>query len=263
MPKSNSLSVVIVTFNNEKTIKGCLDSLFKSSQGIKVVVVDNNSQDKTKQIIKEFDRKVTLIESKDNLGFAKANNWGEKKVDTDYVIFLNPDTKILRNGSLEKLRDALAENPQFGLIGPQLIFPSGNVQKSVRNLPTPVRAFKEYVLGNKGAYDFYLPKSHGLCEIESVVGACIVMRKDVFEKIGGFDERYFLYFEDLQLCKDIRKMGCKVGYLPMVTVEHLEGGSGPGLITLKFLHVAAKRYHGLLDYYLIQAIIRVGNILHE
>lgn len=262
MIKNNRIGIVIVTFNSEKTISECLNSIFKNTDGVEVVVVDNNSQDETARVVGEFGNKVTFLESKENIGFAKANNLGIKRVTSDYVVFLNPDTRILEKDSLETLRNNLAENPEYGLIGPKLVFPNGQIQKSVRNLPSFWRALKEYVLGVKGAYDFYLPKAFGLVEVESVVGACVVIKKDLFDRLGGFDERYFLYFEDLQLCKDIKKAGLKVGFLSTVTVQHREGASGPGQKTLKYLYESAKTYHSFLGFYLISAIIKIGVKLH-
>lgn len=254
------ISVVIVTFNNEKTIKECLGSLLKYSPGLEIIVIDNASIDKTCECIKQFFPQVLLIESSSNLGFGKANNLGAKRTKGEFLVFLNPDTILTEFGNLEKLKNVLIENPEYGLIGPKLSFPDNTYQKTVRRLPTVWGAFKEYILNIKGAYDFYDPQCTNLCEVESIVGACMIIRKDLFEEIEGFDEKYFLYFEDLELCRSVKNKGFKIGYLPEVEIKHLVGASGEGQKPSKFLHASAKKYHGLISYYFIQLILKTWRI---
>lgn len=254
------ISVIIVTFNNQRTIKDCLSSVLHLSGHLEIIVVDNSSADQTVEIIKSFGQKVKLIEPGTNLGFAKANNLGAKNAHGDYFIFLNPDTRIFKKGDLEKLAEVLQENPDYGLVGPKLIYPDGKIQAKARNLPTVKRAFEEYVLGRKGAYDFYQPRSSSLTEVESLTGACMVINKELFQMVGDFNEKYFMYFEDLALCQTIRKKGFKIGYDPEVVVEHAEGVSGASVKTHDFLHTSAKKYHGYPNYWLIQGIIVLANL---
>ncbi len=258
----NDISVIIVTFNSGETIKKCLSSVLENSPGTEIIVVDNNSSDNTVEIIKSFKEKVVLVEAGDNLGFSKSNNLGASFAKGNFLVFLNPDTEILERTSLERLRNVLVENSIFGLIGPKLVYPNGNVQKSVRNLPTVFLAFKEYILGEKGCYGFYLPEGEGLSEVESLVGACMVIRKETFDKAGKFNEKYFLYYEDLELCKSVRRLGLKVGFYSKVRIKHFEGISGKGQKTNNLLVQSAKRYHNPLEYFLIQIIIRIGRKIH-
>lgn len=255
----NKTSIIIVTFNSARTIKNCLNSIMRSSTDCEIIVVDNNSEDETVKIIQRYGKKVNLIEAGANLGFAKANNLGVKSATGEYIIFLNPDTEVWGKDSLNKLRTALEENPEYGIIGPKLVYPDGTPQNRVRNLPTVFRAFKEYILGNKGEYDFYSPNCKTLCEVESIIGACMVVKKELFEKVGGFNEKYFMYFEDLELCKEIKSRGFKIGFLPEVTIEHAEGKSGLNQKTFKLLQISSKQYHGLLNYFLINTIIRLSS----
>lgn len=252
-------SVVIVTFNSAKTIKVCLDSVIKFSSDCEIIIVDNNSTDDTCKIIQAFGSSVKLIEAGGNLGFAKANNLGVKSATGKYLIFLNPDTRILEKDSLDLLKESLEKNPEYGIIGPKLIYPDGLEQPRTRNLPTIKRAFQEYILGKKGDYDFYSPNYKTLCEVEAISGACIIIRKELFQKIGGFNKKYFMYFEDLELCKQVRYSGLKVGFSPEVTIEHAEGKSGTNQKTSQMLHDSAKQYHGLISYFLIQTIIKLGS----
>jgi GT2 family glycosyltransferase len=259
----NQITVITVTYNSQSTIKNCLDSIIKYSSDSEIIVVDNNSHDGTREVVKKYNDKAILIEPSENLGFARANNLALDKVNTEFVVFLNPDTSLVESGSLEDMKQSLVDHQDYGLIGPKLLYPDGSVRKTVRNLPTIGRAFGEYILGQKGVYDFYQPNCQSLCEVESVVGACMMMRRDVFKKVGRFDEKFFLYYEDLELCRSIKKLGLKVGYLPSVKVEHIEGVSGTGSSrTGDLLYQSAKKYHGFLEFYLISLIIRASRFLH-
>lgn len=255
----NETSIIIVTFNSARTIRGCLNSVVRYSPDAEIIVVDNNSEDQTINIMKGFGNKVKLINAGVNLGFAKANNLGVKSARGDYLIFLNPDTKILDKNSLEKLKISLEINPEYGIIGPKLIYPDGTSQNRARNLPTIVRAFSEYFLNKKGEYDFYSPDCKSLCEVESIIGACIIIKKELFKKIGGFDEKYFMYYEDLDLCRSVRALGFKVGFLPEITIEHAEGKSGINQKTSQMLNESAQKYHSLIEYFLIQLILRLSS----
>ncbi len=257
------ISIIIVTFNSAKTIKACLDSIIQFSPNTEIIVVDNSSEDDTRKIIHGFGSRVKLIETGANLGFARASNMGVKSATGEFIIFLNPDTRIIEKNSLSRLGKSLEENSQYGLIGSKLIYPDGLEQARVRNLPTVGRAFQEYILQRKGTYDFYQPNCKTLCEVECVIGACIIIKKELFLKIGGFNEKYFMYFEDIELCKEVRRLGYKIGFLPEVTVEHAEGKSGTAQKVNVLLHDSAKKYHGLINYYLIELILTFPRIINK
>lgn len=256
-------STIIVTYNNENTIKDCLDSLLKLEEDVEVIVVDNNSSDDTLGILKEYKEKIRVVGESTNLGFAKGNNLGENFSAGEYLVFLNPDTKLLKKNDLTNIVTICHNNPGFGLIGPKLVGRDGQEQKTVRNLPTILRAFCEYILGIKGSYDFYMPEENMLVSVESVVGACMVIRKDIFEKAGKFNERYFLYYEDLRLCQDVLNLGYKVGFLPSITLQHNIGASGKKMEVSRLLINSSKIYHGWLSYYLITFIIRLSQLFKK
>lgn len=258
-----AVSIIIVTYNSSSYIISCLKSITRQKDvSFEIIVVDNNSSDNTVETIKNSSIKVQLIAQDKNLGFSKANNIGAVASCAEYLVFLNPDTELTNEDSLSELLKAATSHPDYGVIGPQLILTDGSVQKSVRNLPTPLGAIKEYLLGVKRSYEGYIPTCQDLCEVESVVGACMIARKEIFKRAGFFNEKYFMYFEDLEFCKKIRKIDLKVGYLPQVKIKHAEGASGLNQKTYQFLHTSAKQYHGLLIYSLIQFVIRLGNFLH-
>jgi N-acetylglucosaminyl-diphospho-decaprenol L-rhamnosyltransferase len=254
-------SVVIVTFNNQQSIKSCLDSVLKSSGDFEVIVVDNNSEDDTVAITRKY-KEVKLIKSDKNLGFSKANNLGASYAKGEFLIFLNPDTKISEKDTLEKLCSYL-ESSQYGLIGPKLVQQNGQTQKSARNLPSVWRAIQEYIFGIKDSFNFYVPKCEDICSVESVVGACMAMRKELFVKVGGFNEKYFLYFEDLELCKNIRRLGYEVGYAANITVEHSIGVSGKNKDVMNLSLNSSKKYYGSFQFLLIQLISRLANKLKK
>lgn len=256
------LSVIIVTYNNQGTIKKCLDSVLKNTRGCEVIMVDNYSEDGTMREVREIGSRVQVIASEKNLGFARGNNLGVKKSSGEYLVFLNPDTEVVEDGSLNKLVSDLKSHRQYGLIGPKITYPDGKVQTTVRNLPTVGRVFSEYILGQKGSYDFYDPMCPDLCRVESVVGACMVISKELFETVGGFDERYFLYYEDLEICRQILNHGLEVGYQPRVVLKHKLGSSGRGGEVSKHLVESAVVFHGWLEFQLVQLCIRLGKILH-
>lgn len=257
------LSVIIVTYNSSSTIKDCLDSLINSEPAAEIIVVDNNSSDQTVKILENYKNKINLIISPTNVGLSKAINKVVSLANGDYLSLLNPDCKIVEKNSLSRLIEQLEQYPEYGLIGPQLIHADGKAQLSVRNLPTIGRAVEEFLLRRKNSYEFYLPAGNDLQSVESIVAACVVMSKSLFKKIGGMDERYFLYFEDMELCRQVRNAGYKVGYYPQVQVKHIEGVSGQGSEkTRQFAIESAKKYQGVLGYHLISLIGRLGHKIY-
>jgi GT2 family glycosyltransferase len=254
------ISIQIVTFNSGGQIEKCLESLQKNSPDSEVIIVDNNSTDDTLEKVKKS--KIKIINESGNLGFGKAHNLAAIRAEGEYLVILNPDTILQTKNGFEKITEILENNKDFGLIAPKLIYPDGKTQKSVRNLPTFWGACREYLFGQKGAYDFYELKSNGLCGVEAVVGACMVIKKDLFLKIGGFSEKYFMYFEDLDLCRNLKANNLKVVYYPEVIVEHIVGASGEGDKTNVQFYKSFQKYHGFIEatfLNLLFLLIRIRN----
>lgn len=227
MENKQEISVVVVTFNNESSIKQCLESLRESSSIREVLVVDNNSVDQTINIVKSF-KQVVLIKLKENIGFAKACNLAASKASGDYLFLLNPDTEAL-DKSLDILLDYLRQHPSVGIVAPQLVMPSGKPQPSVRKLPTLIGLVREYYLQQKSSYSEYVPSGIEPVEVESVYGAAMLIKKNVFQQLGGFNEKYFLYYEDLDFCRRVRSNSLKVVYNPQAKVRHEIGQSSKTL----------------------------------
>lgn len=259
--KMIELSIVIVNFNTQELLRKCLFSIFETAEDInlEVIVIDNGSRDgSTTMAQKEFPQ-VRLIESKDNLGFAKANNIGIKQAQGNYILLLNSDT-IVSPGSLNNLLSFVKSHKDAGIAAPKLLNRDGSVQLSVRKLPTLLGAIREYIFKKSGSFNSYEPKGKSFSEVELVVGAAILIPKTVFDEVGLLDERYFMYFEDLEFCRRMRTHGFKVYYLPQTTVFHLVGVSGKHISsqTHRWLIESSKLYYGTIRYYLLTFILFIG-----
>lgn len=254
------LSVVIVAYNSEDFIKKCISSLLKNLPDYgEIIVLDNGSEDRTFSILQEFKSQINLIQSDKNLGFGKGNNLAAKKAQGSFLFFLNPDTQI-NQPLFQDLIKFYEEHPDAGIVAPALVMPDGKIQSSVKNLPTVPGAFREYILGVKNAYSEYVPDNEKPEEVEAVYAAAILIKKDLFEKLHGFDEKYFMYYEDIDLCKRIGILGRKIYYFPSSRISHLVGGTKSKRNKYELNLTSSKLYHGLLGSLLLQIIFRLHQI---
>ena len=209
------ISVLIVNYNTADFTAQCLKSL-KAQQKVsfEVFVYDNDSSDNSVEIISEFDW-VTLIESNKNVGFAKANNQLISKCTGNLIYFLNPDTEMPQKDCLKKICQFMDNNPLIGLAGTRLQYPDGSQQSSYEKSYPGERYARSELTGLPGKTAWLL-------------GASIVARREVVEQVQGFDERFFLYGEDLDLSLSVRKKGWKLGVIENVSITHWEGQSEKG-----------------------------------
>ncbi|MBD2177245.1 glycosyltransferase family 2 protein [Pseudanabaena sp. FACHB-1998] len=230
------LSIILVNYNGSKFLYSCLSSIekFLNSYNCEVIIIDNFSTDNSNQIVKDNFPSFKLICSKTNLGFGKANNLAVRESKGDYLLFLNTDT-VLNENTPQTLLEYLQSNPNIGTISPKITFEDGRYQLSCGNLPSLTRECLDkikYSLDNhyhSVLSKFYDRQYSKVQEVGWVTGACLMMRRDVFEQIGGFDENFFMYFEDKDLCKRVKELGYKVVYYPHTTIIHLLGGSSHGI----------------------------------
>jgi GT2 family glycosyltransferase len=229
------LSIVIVNYNVKNLLQKCLESIFKYQKDIEfeVTVVDNNSKDHSRKMLKRDFPQVKLIENKRNLGFSRACNQGIKQSQGRYVLLLNPDTE-LTSGGIKKMMDFMDSKPEAGICGPKMTDRRGNLQFSCRSFPSYLtaisssqsilnRIFPENFLSQK-----YLlkEKNHSqIMEVDWVSGSCLLIKREVFEKVGLLDERFYMYVEDVDLCYRAKKTGFSVFYFPPVLVIHHIGKS--------------------------------------
>jgi GT2 family glycosyltransferase len=256
------LSVIVVSYNTKELLANCLESLKeqKRKTELEVIVIDNASPDGSATLVKEKFPWVKLVINEKNLGFATAVNQGVRESSGENIFLLNSDTRF-KKGALKALLDFTAEIGP-AIIGARLINPDGTVQSSVFRLPTLKGAVLEYWLGKKDYFSKYVPSGNESQEVEAVSGGAMLISREIIEKIGFLDERYFMYFEDLDYCRRAREAGFKVFYLPTAEIVHEHGASGRGLVSTenqwRRLIPSSKIYYGLFKYYLINAIIWSG-----
>lgn len=230
------LSVIIVNYNVKYFIEVCLHSVFRAAEGIaaEVIVVDNNSKDDSCAMIKAMYPQVRLIENKENLGFSRANNQGVAIAQGEYILFLNPDT-VMPEDFLQKMVAYMDAHPEAGSIGPRLVDGRGQYapdgKKSFPSLSVAIfkttginKIFKNSPYFNK--YYAVHVKEHETAEVDILSGCCMMVRHSLIDNVGGaFDEAYFMYCEDFDLCYRIQKEGYKNIYYPEVTLIHYKGES--------------------------------------
>lgn len=228
------LSVITVTWNNSATIGEQIKSVQKGATGLELeqIIVDNGSKDKTTEIIKKFGE-VILVSNEQNLGFAAANNQGYKIATGDYILFLNPDNEVEEN-SLLKLCEMMEKSPDIGLLSCKLTkrdggFNDGAQPRRYPNFSDQIALLLKIPHLFPKILDKYLMKDFNPDleqEVETVRGAFMLLRKSTLDKFGwGFDPRYFIWFEDVDLCREIKKIGLKVVYTPVVSCVDLVGQS--------------------------------------
>lgn len=231
-------SVIIVLYNNEKTIESCLASIFrnKNINLQEVIVVDNASSDDSLEIVENFFPLISIIRNKNNLGFAKANNQALKQAKGNFIFLLNPDTEVISN-ALEEMVAYMEKHDDVGILGPKLINADGSVQKEINSFPKlldsilvllklhRISPFARIIYPN---YDYKKTQ-----EAEHLMGSVLLIRKEVFEKIGFFDEKFFLWFEETDFEKRAKEAGFKIVYYPRAVVKHLVGHSTKQLNPIK------------------------------
>lgn len=218
-------SIVIVSYNSEKTIKICLESIKNSNE--EIIVVDNNSTDKTCRIVETYNQ-VKLIRQDENFGFGKANDLGVKNSVGDYLFFLNPDTKV-STSSVNKLAHYLNKNKDIAVVGPKLLNTDGLIQKEMAKFPTLLsqvlillRLHRFPVFSSLVYPNYNYDETQ---EAEHLMGSALLIRRKNFEEVGGFDENFFLWFEETDLLKRIKDFGNKIVYYPEASITHLVGQS--------------------------------------
>jgi GT2 family glycosyltransferase len=258
------VSIIIVSYNTKKYTLDCIKSVQNEGSSLKkeIIVIDNGSSDGSCEAIRNLQLSITnfqLIRNKKNLGFAKANNQGIKKAKGRYILLLNSDTQVERN-SVKKLIAFAESKGDAGVVGARLLNSDGSIQGSVFRFPTIFRALRQYWLGEKRILDKYYPKGDKYAAVESVVMAAFLITPLAMKKVGMLNEKFFMYFEDLDYCKRANGVGLKVYYLPSALVYHYHGASGKGRKKLQRERLirSSKIYHGLVKHYLINLIIWSG-----
>ncbi len=239
MERAIQLAIVIVNFRTPAFVTECLDSLLPELADLaaRVVVVDNNSGGQSIDMLRDWiaarnaGEQVVLVRSDRNTGFAGGNNLGIRKLDADFYLLLNSDTRV-RPGAVRILLETASRFPDAGLISPRLEWPDGEGQESCFRFHTPVselvaaaqtgivdRLFKNHVVA--------MPVQSQIAQPQWTSFAVVLVRREVFAQAGYLDEGYFMYYEDAEFCHRAGKAGWSVIHDPRAKVVHLRGGSSP------------------------------------
>lgn len=243
-----TFDIVIVNWNSGDQLKECVESVKKSSfdNSIlnKVVVVDNDSKDDSLELAQRLNYdKLEIIKNSENLGFGKACNLGAKNSQSDFILFLNPDAMVYED-TFHKLFDYIEKNDNSDVVvyGAQLISDDGNIQRTCARFPN-LSNFLVKVLGLNKLNSKYFETYHleewnhnETKQIDHVIGAFYLIKREIFNSINGFDERYFVYFEDLDLSKRVHDSGYRTIYLSEIQAYHKGGGTSEQVKALRFFY---------------------------
>ena len=226
------LAIIIVSYNSRKDLENALRSLAEPPPSVahEIVVVDNASTDSTPAYVREHWPRVRLIASESNLGFAQANNVGIRNTASELVLLVNPDT-IVTAAAVDRLVSILDTRADVAIVGPRIVDARGRAELSFGAMISPWAEFRQKVLvrGN----DRGLPMITGLVDrmtrrthlVDWVSGACLLIRRQDLDAAGGFDPRFFMYAEDVDLCAAVRRRGRSVLFSADPQVVHLRGRS--------------------------------------
>jgi GT2 family glycosyltransferase len=233
-PEPPALEVVIVSYRCESLLRDCLASLREHppSRPMSVHVIDNASGDGTAPMVRREFPQVELTESPENLGFSAANNLAIRAGSAPHVLVLNPDTRISA-GALEHLCGILDRRPEIGICGPRLEQPGGTFDHAAkRGFPTPLGALGHFTgIGRRGGggrlAQYRAPEldEHRAGPVDAVNGAFMLIRRSALDEVGLFDEGYWMYMEDLDLCYRFKQRGWITWYEPSATVIHVKAGT--------------------------------------
>ena len=254
------VDVVVVTYRNANTVASAVEPLAGIEQ-FRVLVVDNASGDDTLDLLRKLP--VETIALDENGGFAHGCNVGTAAGTNPYVLFLNPDAR-LEPAALTALASELDRNERVGAVAPRIVEPDGSLDFSLRRFPRlrsgvaqalflhrvfPAASWVDEVIRDRSQYE----STHA---VEWVSGACVLVRRSVLEQLGGLDESFFHYSEDIDLCKRIWQAGYEVRYVPAAVAEHSGGGSAPRTRLLPILAASRIRYSAKHDRPLVAALVR-------
>jgi N-acetylglucosaminyl-diphospho-decaprenol L-rhamnosyltransferase len=265
-----AVDVVVVSFNSADTLRDCVEPL-AADDSTQVIVVDNASTDGTLATVADLPVGVLALER--NHGFAFGCNRGWQTGSAPFVLFLNPDARIDVE-SLRRLVARLEADESAGLVAPRLLEADGSLELSQRRFPRlrstyaqalflprlfPRRSWVDEVVHDRAPYD-------RPCSPEWVSGACMLLRRSALERVGGWDERFFMYSEDKDLCRRLRAAGFGVRYEPAATVVHVGGVSAPRASLLPVLAASrilyASKHHGRAAALLERLGIALGSLTH-
>jgi GT2 family glycosyltransferase len=246
------VSIIIVGWNSRDLLAPCLEAVhgMNPDRPREVILIDNASADGTATFVRERHPEVMLVANADNLGFARANNQGMKLARGRFVLLLNPDTEV-RPSAIPALIEYLETHPEVGACGPKLIYPDGRLQPNGRRFPslasqllvaTGLRQL------NPAAYDlrhqWQRTDFERVADVDEVSGACLMVRREVIEEVGGMDEDLFMYYEEVDWCYRIKRARWRIAYVPAAVVVHhiAQSVNKAGFRAYRAFHTSQYRY---------------------
>ncbi len=259
------LSIILLNWNTRDLMRDCLESLFKTTKGdnYEVIVVDNGSTDGSIGMVRRDFPGVELITHDRNYGFSRGYNLVLKDIKTPFVLLLNTDT-ILLDGVIEGMLKFLKSHPDVGIVAPQYLNADGSKQTSFSNFPT---LFTELL--NRSLLQFLFPwwypskrqDYEDPREVEAVKAAAPMLRQEAFRQVGFFDEDYFIFLEETDLCFRLRRAGWRCFHLPQLKMYHLGGGGTKKKVmaetTIEYyrsLYRFFKKNRGTMEYWLLRLL---------
>ncbi|MEJ5311779.1 MAG: glycosyltransferase family 2 protein [Anaerolineae bacterium] len=253
------LSVVIVNWNVRDLLQRALASVYTSwgnKPGLEVIVVDNASYDGSVAMLRENFPNAHIIANTENRGFTGGNNQGLAAATGDFLLLLNPDIEIVGD-ALPRMVDYLQSHPNVGMVGPQLLNPDRSVQSSRRHFPTLPVLFLESTwlekLTPRRVLRYYYAQEQPddvTQDVDWITGAAMLTRREVVAQVGGMDEGFFMYSEELDWCRRIREAGWRVVYFPEARIVHHEGKSSEQVVAARHIYFQSskvrytRKYHG-------------------
>ena len=244
------LSIIIVSWNTAWFLENCLSSILVNppTSPFEIWVVDNASTDDSPRMVRDKFPQVQLLESIENVGFARANNQAIQRCTGKYVLLLNPDT-LVGSGALQDLVDFLDTTPEAGAAGAKILNPDRSLQIASHPRPTLSRElWRLFHLDSIFPYAEYPTskwETNQAQEVDVLIGACLMLRKDALDQVEFLDEDYFMYSEEVDLCYRVQRAGWRLFWVPQAEVTHFGGQSTQQVPTEMFLNL----YHGKIKYF--------------
>lgn len=228
-------SVILVTYQSGAFVRRCVESIAQSTHRVsfEIIAVDNASNDGTAALLERGHPAVRVVRNQENVGFGRAANQAARLATGRYLLFLNPDTEV-QDHAIDHAVAFADAHEDVGILGGKLLNPDGTLQRAARrSIPYPSVAFFQLSgLGRiwrnhpaAGAYNLERLDPNQTADVGAVSGAFLLIRRDAWDRVGGFDERFFLYGEDLDLCLSVARLGFRVVYYPEAPVLHHKGAS--------------------------------------
>jgi hypothetical protein len=224
------LSIIIINWNTYNLTYKCIDSIKISNYKYEIILVNNSSNDAIKIAkLKNIYNNLKIIQNKENIYFAKANNRAYSEAKGRYILLLGSDTRIL-NDAIDQLIKFLDTNSKYSIVSPQLINSDGSIQRSCRNFPTVINVFKSLFDINQksrffGEYKLSYWDHNDSMEVVQPQATCILIRKEIIDKYGLFDEKFPLYFNDVDFFRKMKKFNIKTYFLSTAKIIHFYGQS--------------------------------------